>query len=127
MPKPEPSQSLVQRARLRRKLRSKTSPKPEPRPDAAAHIATLLNTSLGDLLAAGLVEDPEDAGRIIAAAVGQARASITDAKPPEAEAAPTPPPEPSPQQNANLSQTANPRHRLTRSRRQSSEPHDPES
>ncbi|MGD0635004.1 MAG: hypothetical protein ABSA13_12110 [Beijerinckiaceae bacterium] len=48
--------------------------------------ATLLNTSLGDLLLAGLVKDPEDAGRIIAAAITQAKAPIAAAKAPETKA-----------------------------------------
>ena len=37
---------------------------------------------------AGLVNDPEDAGRMIAAAVSQAKASITAPKVPETDAAP---------------------------------------
>ena len=41
---------------------------------------TLLDTSLGDLLVAGLVKDPEDAGRMIAAAITQAVAPIAAAK-----------------------------------------------
>ena len=48
----------------------------------------MLDTSLGDLLVAGLVKDPEDAGRMIAAAVTQAEAPIAAAKAPETEAAP---------------------------------------
>ena len=52
--------------------------------------ATLLNTSLGDLLLAGLVKDPEDAGRIIAAAITQAKAPIAAAKAPETKAKPEP-------------------------------------
>ena len=50
----------------------------------------MLNTSLGDLLVAGLVKDPEDAGRIIAAAITQAEAPIAAAKAPETEAEPKP-------------------------------------
>ena len=61
----------------------KAKPEVELKPDAKADLATLLNTSLGDLLVAGLVKDPEDAGRIIAAAVSQAKASITAPKAPE--------------------------------------------
>ena len=52
--------------------------------------ATLLNTSLGDLLLAGLVKDPEDAGRIIAAAITQAEAPNAAAKAPETKAKPEP-------------------------------------
>ena len=50
---------------------------------AKAELATLLNTSLGDLLVAGLVKDPEDAGRLIAAAITQAEAPTAAAKAPE--------------------------------------------
>ena len=43
--------------------------------------------SLGDLLVAGLIKDPEDAGRIIAAALTQAETSAAAAKAPEAKSA----------------------------------------
>jgi H+-transporting ATPase len=46
--------------------------KTEPKPEAQAGVAKLLGTSLGDLLVAGLIKDPEDAGRIIAAAITEA-------------------------------------------------------
>ena len=69
----------------------KAEPRPEgradPKPQGNTDVATLLNTSLGDLLVVGLVKDPEDAGRIIAAAITQAGASVTAAKAPEAKAA----------------------------------------
>jgi H+-transporting ATPase len=68
--------------------KAEAKPEVEPKPDAKADLATLLNTSLGDLLVAGLVKDPEDAGRIIAAAVSQAKTSITAAKAPETDAEP---------------------------------------
>ena len=48
----------------------------------------MLDTSLGDLLVAGLVKDPEDAGRMIAAAITQAEAPIAAAKAPETKAEP---------------------------------------
>jgi hypothetical protein len=85
------------------KAEAKVTPKPEtkaePQPEAKAepeaktesmsqakiNVTTLLNTSLGDLLVAGLVKDPEDAGRIIAAAITQAGASIAPAKAHEAD------------------------------------------
>jgi H+-transporting ATPase len=76
------------------KPEAKAAPKPdaktEPKPDAITDSASLLNTTLGDLLVAGLVKDPEDAGRIIAAAITQAGASIAPAKAPEADAEPQP-------------------------------------
>ena len=57
---------------------AKTASKPEakagPNPDAKAGVAAALNTSLGDLLVTGLVKDPEDAGRVIAAAIAQIEA-----------------------------------------------------
>jgi len=54
-------------------------------PAANTGAATLLNRTLGDLLVAGLIKDPEDAGRIIAAAIGQAQMPIAAPKTPEAE------------------------------------------
>ncbi|HVA13269.1 MAG TPA: plasma-membrane proton-efflux P-type ATPase [Stellaceae bacterium] len=63
-------------------------PEAEPKPPAKADLAALLNTSLGDLLVAGLVKDPEDAGRVIAAAVGQAKSGTTAPKAPETDAEP---------------------------------------
>ena len=71
---------------------AKAEPKPEtePKPEPKAGVATLLDTSLGDLLLAGLVKDPEDAGRIIAAAITQAEVPIAAAKAPETKAEPEP-------------------------------------
>jgi F-type H+-transporting ATPase subunit beta len=60
-----------------------TQTKAEPKPQANTGVATLLNTSLGDLLVAGLIKDPEDAGRIIAAAITQAEATTAAAQAPE--------------------------------------------
>jgi hypothetical protein len=45
----------------------------ESKPEAKADLASVLNTSLGDLLVAGLVRNPEDAGRFIAAALRRDR------------------------------------------------------
>ena len=76
----------------------KDGPKPDakpetsPTPDAKSTIETLLNTSLGDLLLAGLLKDPEDAGRVIAAALNQAKAGIIAPNPPETDASPDAPP-----------------------------------
>ncbi|MEO7026624.1 MAG: hypothetical protein ABI056_03630, partial [Caulobacteraceae bacterium] len=55
-------------------------------PQAKSDVTTLLNRSLGDLLLAGLEKDPEDAGRIIAAALSQAEAPA--AAKPDAETGP---------------------------------------
>jgi H+-transporting ATPase len=48
----------------------------EAQPEANSSAATLLNRTLGDLLVAGLIKDPEDAGRIIAAAIAQTQPPI---------------------------------------------------
>jgi H+-transporting ATPase len=81
---------------------AKGEPKPEtePKPEAKSGGATLLGTSLGDLLLAGLVKDPEDAGRIIAAAITQAEAPIAAAKAPETKAEPKPETEAEPKPGA---------------------------
>ncbi len=69
-----------------------TEPTPEaktkPQPESNAAVAALLNTSLGELLVAGIAKDPEDAGRIIAAAITQAEAPIAIAKVPQAKVEP---------------------------------------
>jgi H+-transporting ATPase len=67
-----------------------TRPDPEPKREANTDAAALLNRTLGDLLVAGFVKDPEDAGRIIAAAIAQAQAPIAAPKAPEAEVKPEP-------------------------------------
>lgn len=67
---------------------AKPQPETETRPGATqprakSDVTTLLHRSLGDLLVAGLEKDPEDAGRIIAAAITQAvtpAAATLDAK-----------------------------------------------
>jgi H+-transporting ATPase len=58
--------------------------KDETRPVSGADVAALLNTPLGDVLVAGLLKDPEDAGRLIAQGIIQTEARIVAAKPPEA-------------------------------------------
>jgi H+-transporting ATPase len=81
--KAEPQPEAKAGAKPEAKVESK--PEAEPKPQSNASTATLLNTSLGDLLVAGLVKDPEDAGRIIAAAITQAGASIAPVKAHEAD------------------------------------------
>jgi H+-transporting ATPase len=70
--------------------------KPEPTPKAKAPpesaaepdheintgTKTLMNTTLGDILVAGILKDPEDAGRIIADGIAQTKARIDAAKSP---------------------------------------------
>ena len=65
-------------------------PEAEPEPEAKADVAALLNTTLGEILVAGLVKGTEDAGRLIAQGIIQTEARIAAAKAPEAEAAPEP-------------------------------------
>ena len=65
-------------------------PEAEPKPEAKPDVAVLLHTTLGEILVAGLVKDPEDAGRIIAQGIIQTEARIAGAKVPEAEAEPEP-------------------------------------
>jgi len=93
-PKPEAKAEPKPEAKAEPGPDAKAAPQPEanaePKPEAKAGLATLLNTSLGDLLLAGLVKDPEDAGRIIAAAITQAEAPIAAAKAPETKAEPQP-------------------------------------
>jgi hypothetical protein len=69
----------------------KAEPKPDdakPQPDANRDVAALLNISLGELLVAGIAKDPEDTGRVIAAAIEQAGPS--PANKPKDEAKPAP-------------------------------------
>ena len=87
-PKPDAKPEAAPEAKTAPQPDAKVEAKPEaePKPDAKAELATLLNTSLGDLLVAGLVKDPEDAGRVIAAAITQAEAPTAAAKAPEPKA-----------------------------------------
>ncbi len=81
-PKPDAKPEAVPEA----KAAPQPDAKSEPKPETNAGVATLLNTSLGDLLLAGLVKDPEDAGRVIAAAITEAEAPTAAAKAPEPKA-----------------------------------------
>ena len=85
------------------KAEPKAETKAEPKPQANTGVATLLDMSLRDLLVAGLVKDPEDAGRIIAAAITQAEARIAVAKAPEAK------PEPEPEAKAKTPSASTPK------------------
>ena len=91
-PDPAAKGAPLPEAKAQPKPDAKAEPKSdaEPVPPTPTSAATLLNTSLGELLVAGLVKDPEDAGRIIAAAIKQAGASIAAANAPEAKVAPLP-------------------------------------
>jgi ribonuclease E len=59
-----------------------------------------MNTTLGDVLLADLAKDPENVGRIVAAAITQAEASIAATKAPEADAKPDAKAEPQPDARA---------------------------
>jgi len=87
-PKPEANAEPKPETKAAAQPGATAEPKPEanaePKPQSNASTATLLNTSLGDLLVAGLIKDPEDAGRIIAAAITQAGGSIAPVKAPDA-------------------------------------------
>ena len=89
-PKPKAKATPRPEAKAAPQPEAKAEPKPEtePKPEAKTGIATLLDTSLGDLLVAGLIKDPEDAGRMIAAAITQAEAPIAAVKAPETKAEP---------------------------------------
>ena len=89
-PKPEAQPEPTPEAKGAPQPEAKAEPKPEaePKPAANAGVAALLNTSLGDLLVAGVAKDPEDAGRVIAAAIAAAEAPIAVAKAPATDAEP---------------------------------------
>jgi H+-transporting ATPase len=84
--KPEAKAETEPKPEAEPEAKAEAEPKPEAKPDAAA----LLNTTFGEILVAGLVKDPEDAGRIIAQGIIQTEARIAGAKVPEAEAEPEP-------------------------------------
>jgi hypothetical protein len=96
--KPEPQANAVPKPDdAKPEPEAKVEPKPKPddaepqpetetppgatQPRAKSDVTTLLNRSLGDLLIAGLEKDPEDAGRIIAAAITRAEPSEAGGKP----------------------------------------------
>jgi H+-transporting ATPase len=83
---PKPETAPEAKAAPQPDAKAEAKPEAEPKPQAKADVAALLNTSLGDLLVAGLIKDPEDAGRLIAAAIAQAEAPIAAVKTHEADA-----------------------------------------
>ncbi len=91
----------------------KAEPKPEAKvelkPEANTDVATLMNTTLGDVLLAGLAKDPESVGRIVAAAITQAEAGIATTKVPEADAKPDAKAEPKPEAKAQPDPKAEPK------------------
>jgi H+-transporting ATPase len=91
-PKLEAKPETAPEAKTAPPAEAKVEAKPEaqPKPPAHAGVAALLNTSLGDILVAGLVKDPEDAGRVIAAAITQAEARVAAPGAPALDPAPKP-------------------------------------
>ena len=85
-PKPEAKAGPKPEAKAEPKPKAKAEPKPEAKAESEANtdVATLMNTTLGEVLLAGLAKDPESVGRIVAAAITQAEASIAATKAPEA-------------------------------------------
>jgi phosphoserine phosphatase len=59
-----------------------------PEPDDNIDVAKLMNTTLGDVLLAGVLKDPQGAGRIIAEAITHAETPIAAAKTPEGKVGP---------------------------------------
>jgi H+-transporting ATPase len=66
------------------KLEATTKSAAEPDHEINSGAKTLMNTTLGDILVAGILKDPEDAGRIIADGIAQTKARIDAAKSPSA-------------------------------------------
>jgi hypothetical protein len=86
--KTEPKPDVKAEPKAEVKAEPKAEVKAEPKPEANTDVSTLMNTTLGDVLLAGLAKDPESVGRIVAAAITQAEAGIATAKAPEADAKP---------------------------------------
>jgi H+-transporting ATPase len=85
-PKPETNAE----PRLEAKVAPETEVKSAPTPETKADIETLLNTTLGDVLLAGVLKHPEDAGHIIAEAIVEAEAAIGAGKVSQAKPVPVP-------------------------------------
>jgi len=72
-----------------------------PRPGVRTDITTLMNTTLGEVLLAGILKDPESAGKIIAEAITHAEAPAAAANGPDAETRPNIEPLPIPRSRRN--------------------------
>ena len=70
--------------------KAEATPEPAAEPDHEINTGakTLMNTTLGDILVAGILKDPEDAGRLIADGIAQTKARIDAAKSPSAKTEP---------------------------------------
>ncbi len=93
--KPEAKAPAQREAKPEPKPEAKTA-KTEPKSEANTDVATLMNTSLGDVLLAGLAKDPQSVGRIVAQAINQAETPIAVAKAHQVEAELTPEAKPEP-------------------------------
>jgi len=93
-PQPEAKAEPKTKAKAEPKAEAKAAPQPEakaePKSRSDIGAAAVLKTPLGDLLVAGLVKDPEDAGRLIAAAIAGTPSVVPKASATEAEAEPRP-------------------------------------
>jgi H+-transporting ATPase len=90
-PQPDPESKLPAKAKPPLDAKPRSTPEVEATPEPAAEpdhdntgARTLMNTTLGDILVAGILKDPEDAGRIIADGIAQTKARIDAAKSPSA-------------------------------------------
>ena len=86
-------------AKAEPKVETKAAPQPEaePKSEANTDVATLMNTTLGDVLLAGLAKDPESVGRLVAQAINQAETPIAAAKAAEAKPQPKAQAQPKPE------------------------------
>jgi H+-transporting ATPase len=86
--KPEPNVEI----KAQPDAKPQPPPKAEPVPEISDDVTTLMNTTIGDVLLAGVLKDPEAAGHIVAEAITKAEGTIADAKAPEVAAEPKPKP-----------------------------------
>ncbi len=70
--------------------KAKPQPAAEPTSDVDTTVTTLMNTTLGELLVAGALKHPEDAGQILAEGIVRTKAHIEAAKAPAPKVDPNP-------------------------------------
>jgi hypothetical protein len=93
-PEPEAKGEPQPEAKAAPSPAAKAEPPPEtkampiPEPGENTDITKLMHTTLGDVLLAGILKDPQGAGRMIAEAITHAEAPIAVAKTPEGNAEP---------------------------------------
>lgn len=86
--KPDGKDDSKPQAKAEPSAENKPVPKPKPEPGIKTDTASLLDKTLGEVLLAGMAKDPQDAGRIIAAALSPTAASVAPAQEPEANPSP---------------------------------------